>query len=242
MQRVPVLGFAHRSQKWGNATRTHVNTISHAALSALRAYVFQRATQSAISHSRSLTPAAASAREIQNSPLRLAPLHWFRESLARTLLRMDIADQKKAVTDLAFEVYHFRCYSRLYRDSQLALVLRQAVIYSLLLHVRVLLGFFSGRPVQDDCWMGDFVTDTAARKKLTPSSAAKALVPELHKRLAHFTRTRWEKAAPKMYFYAAYFDEIEVLITEFQAALPTDVREAFTTKLDWFGKNEPCAI
>src|ERR1039458_9693808 len=79
----------------------------------------------------------------------LAPLHWFRESLARTLLRMDIADQKKAVTDLAFEVYHFRCYSRLYRDSQLALVLRQAVIYSLLLHVRVLLGFFSGRPVQE---------------------------------------------------------------------------------------------
>ena len=155
---------------------------------------------------------------------------------------MDIADQKKAVSDLAFEVYHFRCYSRLYRDGRLASVVRQAVIYSLLLHVRILLGFFSGPPVQDDCWMGDFVTDTDARKKLTPSSGAKALVPELHKRLAHFTRTRWEKAPPAMDFYAAYFDEIEALITELQSALPPDVREAFTNRLDWFGKNEPCMI
>lgn len=153
---------------------------------------------------------------------------------------MDIADQKKAVTDLAFEVYHFRCYSRLYRDGHLAPVVRQAVIYSLLLHVRVLLGFFSGPPVEDDCWMGDFVTDTAARKKLTPSSKAKALVPELNKRLAHFTRTRWEKTAFVMDFYAKYFDEIEKLINDFQAALPTEVQKVFTNRLDSFAKSEPC--
>jgi hypothetical protein len=154
---------------------------------------------------------------------------------------MDIADQKKAVIDLAFEVYHFRCYSRLYRNGHLAGVVRQAVIYSLLLHVRVLLGFFSRPPRQDDCWMGDFVTDTNARKKLTPSNAAKGLAPELHKRLAHFTRKRWENApAPAMDFYAAYFDEIESLITEFEAALATDVRKAFTDRLDWFAKTEPC--
>lgn len=56
---------------------------------------------------------------------------------------MDIADQKKAVVHLAFEVYHFRCYRRLFGNSRLIPVARQAVIYSLLLHERVLLGFFS---------------------------------------------------------------------------------------------------
>jgi hypothetical protein len=49
---VPVLGFAHRSQKWRNATRTDVNAISHAALSALRSYASQRATNSATATAR----------------------------------------------------------------------------------------------------------------------------------------------------------------------------------------------
>jgi hypothetical protein len=155
---------------------------------------------------------------------------------------MDIAEQKTAVTHLAFDVYHFRCYSRLYRDTGLSLATRQAVVYSLLLHVRVLFGFFGGPPKQDDCWMGNFVTDADARKKLTPSDAAKSMVAELHKRLAHFTRTRWEQPAPTMDFYVQYFAELETLIVEFEAALPVEVREAFTNRLDWFAKTEPCAI
>jgi|SRR5579864_2510790 len=154
---------------------------------------------------------------------------------------MDIASQKKAVEHLAFEVYHFRCYRRLDNNRQMAGIISQAVRYSLLLHVRVLLGFFSASPWPDDCSMGDFITDTNTRKKLTPSAEAKAIILDLHKRLAHFTRIRWETVpAPTMAYYAKYFDEIERLINGFQAALPADIRRIFTNKLDSFAKSEPC--
>ncbi len=43
-----------------------------------------------------------------------------------------------------------------------------------------------------------------------------------------------------MDFYAKYFDEIEKLINDFQAALPTEVQKVFTNRLDSFAKSEPC--
>jgi hypothetical protein len=154
---------------------------------------------------------------------------------------MNIAEQKKAMAHLAFEVYHFRCYRRLYGNPRLAAVVEQAVRYSLLLHVRVLLGFFS-KPKwtpSDDCWIGDFITDNKMLTALTPSDEARAMVGELHKRLAHFTRKRWDKPAPVMDFYAKYFDEIDTLINTFHAALPDDIREALMENLDSFAKSEP---
>ncbi len=88
---------------------------------------------------------------------------------------------KQAVRHLAFDVYHFRCYRRLHHEGRLsacAPAVSQAVRYSLLLHVRVLLNFFTGPPRKDDCWVGhfkEFAGIEVAHKSgtLTPTRGAK---------------------------------------------------------------------
>ncbi len=60
-----------------------------------------------------------------------------------------------ALTTLAFEFYRFRANRRLLSSAcnhqrRLCPVSRQAVVYPLLLHFRLLTDFFYGKPMQDD--------------------------------------------------------------------------------------------
>jgi hypothetical protein len=95
---------------------------------------------------------------------------------------------KEAVKHLAFDVYHFRAYVRLCRDRSLwmcAPILVQAVLYALLLHMRILLNFFGARPKHDDIGVGHFlryprIKMTFASGLLTPTDRARdAVIPEL---------------------------------------------------------------
>ena len=118
------------------------------------------------------------------------------------------------VEALAFEAYHFRCYLRMYRERRFS----QATNYTLLLHLRVLIDFFYGPPLRDDCWVGhfrDFVPDFAARFEDCVAKSTclnreevKAVGKHLDKRLAHLTATRWRQPQPAMGYYEKYLDNI----------------------------------
>ena len=111
------------------------------------------------------------------------------------------ADLNKAVTHFAFDVQHFRCYLDLHRNTKLrrtSPAAWQAVVYSLLLHLRLLLNFFYGRPREDDCCVRHFkvlpgfsVAFPSNSLSLTPVEARQVSF-NLNKRLAHLTATRWE--------------------------------------------------
>src|ERR1039458_6328359 len=61
--------------------------------------------------------------------------------------RFSVDELKKAVEHLAFEMQHFRCYYKLYTNADLSRfsgAAHQAVLYALLLHLRLLIDFFYG--------------------------------------------------------------------------------------------------
>jgi hypothetical protein len=156
--------------------------------------------------------------------------------------RFDKGELTEAVKHLAFDVHHFRCYLQLYREGRLfacAPTVRQATYYSLLLHLRVLLDFFSDGERNNDCRAHHFQELPEFQKafksgSLPPPADAKTVSTNLNKRLAHFTATRWRETAPSMDFYEKYFSDIDTLVGRFQSMLPDDVREVFTTTLgEW---------
>jgi hypothetical protein len=139
----------------------------------------------------------------------------------------------KAVKELAFDVQHFRCYVRLYREGSLrkcSPTVEQAVRYSLLLHFRLLLDFFYEQPSDDDCCVDHFrvLPGFATTFRLTPNTRTlEAVRKTLHKRLGHLTATRWRRKAPPISYYASHFDRIDKLIVKFEGALPDDMRHIF---------------
>lgn len=158
-------------------------------------------------------------------------------------------DYKQAVEHLAFDVHFFRSYARLDRlglPNEPA-IFRQAVRYCLLLHLRVLLDFFSKPPVKDDCCIADFshfpkmriAQDTG---RLAPPADGRQLADNLNKRLAHFTATRWTDAAPAMEFYKPYIDHVDRLITEFECALPEELKSAFSDALRYWQTSHPIPL
>lgn len=160
--------------------------------------------------------------------------------------KFDKGELEEAAKHLAFDVHHFRGYIRLHRDGRLwqyPPIIAQAVRYSLLLHLRVLLSFFSGSPRNDDCSVIDFTlfpgVATAWRSgALTPPDDAKKVALNLNKRLAHLTATRWRESAPPLDFYEKYFSGVEALVERFQAALPDEVRQVFASQVDeWEAKH-----
>jgi hypothetical protein len=162
-------------------------------------------------------------------------------------MSFDKAQLKKAVEHLAFDEYHFRCYAHLLRGGRLRPTVEQAFIYSLLLHFRILLDFFYGKPEKDDVSVNHFRRcfrefETAFPSTLPKLDDADALSKNLNKRLVHFTATRWEKRAPSMKYYARYFGRIEKLIAAFQMALPEDVRQVFAEWLQRWERMHPGTV
>lgn len=157
---------------------------------------------------------------------------------------------KDAVREFAFDVQHFRCYVKMHRSGMLNghPSVAQAVRYSLLLHLRVVLDFFYGPTRQDGVGVGHFrktfpAFGTRFRKIKVPKPAdAERIRMNLHKRLAHLTSTRWEVRAPAMNYYDSYFDDTDALLIAFKDALPSDVQQVFLKGLlDWDSKH-PAAI
>ena len=149
-----------------------------------------------------------------------------------TARAFSVDELKKAVEHLAFEMQHFRCYSKLYSNDDLCRfspAAYQAVRYALLLHLRLLVDFFYGEPQQDDCHVDHFNVldgfETAFPANIhIHTSRNKKMSVDLNKLMAHMTATRWEKHRPSMNDYDAFIPTIDDLITKFEAALSEDVR------------------
>jgi len=154
-------------------------------------------------------------------------------------------DLRLAVNHLAFDMFHFRLYAERYSKYESNTEHRacyQAMIYSLLLHFRVLLHFFYGTPRNDDCCAEHFRILSGFELAFPPSIHARPLWEEevrvhLNKRLAHFTATRWTENQPPMNYYVARFKEVLHLIPRFEAALPGEVGQYFTAQMNfWDGQ------
>jgi hypothetical protein len=153
-------------------------------------------------------------------------------------------DLRLAVNHLAFDMFHFRLYADRYLKYERNAEHRscyQAMIYSLLLHFRVLLHFFYGNPRKDDCCAEHFRMLPGFEAAFPPSIHARPSWEEevrihLNKRLAHFSATRWSENPPPMNYYAARFREALDLIQRFEAALPGEVGRHFTAKMNFWAR------
>ena len=142
---------------------------------------------------------------------------------------------KQAVEHLAFDIHYFRVYDRLLKESRpIPNPFFQAMLYSVLLHFRVLVDFFYKEPQQDDCTVVHFNILPAFAESFPKLARPKELwrvSQDLSKRLVHFTATRWRLSAPDMNHYRRHFDPVSDLIHKFQAALPPDVRANLDARL-----------
>jgi hypothetical protein len=155
-------------------------------------------------------------------------------------MSFDRAELTTAVHHLAFDIHHFRFYGRVLKEGRLTALhpaVSQAILYSLLLHFRVLLDFFYKKPKHDDCCVGHFrvlqaFTAAFPTSINTPPPSSEEVSANLNKRLAHMTATRWREDQPDMSYYTDYFEGIDKLIVAFRAALPDDVGQPLDKRLD----------
>jgi len=139
----------------------------------------------------------------------------------------------KALEHLAFDICHFRLYvERLKSGSKQDRADSQAMLYALLLHVRLLIDFFYGKPTHDDCCVCHFDLldgfEQAFPASLRKEPKWKADISgHLNKRLAHLTASRWRETRPAMDHYARHFGTILDLISRFEQALPPGSRQVW---------------
>ena len=157
-----------------------------------------------------------------------------------------VDELKEAVKHLAFDMQHFRCYSTLYSDPHLrrfSAAASQAVMYALLLHLRLLIDFFYGEAKQDDCHVDHFNTlsgfEAAFPASIHHRSAGiNKISANLNKFLAHMTATRWENNRPSMNEYEKVMPTIDHLIQRFEDALPEDLRQVYSKHYQiWEGRH-----
>ena len=147
-----------------------------------------------------------------------------------------VDELKEAVKHLAFDMQHFRCYSKLYSDvhlQQFSAAASQAVRYALLLHLRLLIDFFYGEAKQDDCHVDHFNVldgfEAAFPGNIHHRSAGITKInSDLNKFLAHMTAARWENNRPPMNEYEKFILTIDRLIKRFEDALPEDLRQLYS--------------
>jgi len=144
-------------------------------------------------------------------------------------------EQVKAAKHIAFEMQHFRTYAVLKNNNELRTVspaASQAVGYTLLLHLRVLMDFFFSEAEQDDFHVDHFRSQPGFTAAFPPSIHERTqhtaeVSRYLNKLLAHFTAIRWEEKRPAWDYYDEYAPVIADLTTRFAAALRGDVKTAY---------------
>jgi hypothetical protein len=162
-------------------------------------------------------------------------------------------DLKEAVKHLAFEVYHYRSYAQLVRTvsyARMEPIATQAVLSALLLHLRLLLDFFcTPSKYDDDVCVDDFIRIFPNFAESAPSAITKldgAVVKEvrinLHKRLVHFTTTRWSDTRKPLNYYMRLFDGLDNLLSTFEEALPDELRQEYQKGLDEWQTKHPVKI
>jgi hypothetical protein len=160
----------------------------------------------------------------------------------------DVGELTKAVEHLAFEMQHFRCYSKLHGNDDLARLCpaaRQAVMYALLLHLRLLIDFFYKDATQDDCTVDHFNILDGFQAKFpasihTNDANVKKMSTDLNKLLAHVTAARWEKPRPPMNEYDKFNPTIDNLIAPCEMALPEGIRLVFLSHYTkWESAHQP---
>jgi hypothetical protein len=115
-------------------------------------------------------------------------------------------------------------------------VFYQAAVYALLIHLRLIVDFFFEKPKHDDVSvlhfreMEDFDhgSDLA---KVAPPNGIKELREHLNKRLAHLTATRWREQAPRIEYYAGFFESVESHLDAFENTLPADFKARYEKAL-----------
>jgi hypothetical protein len=167
-------------------------------------------------------------------------------------------DFEEATVRIAYEMYHFRCLARIYRDGNSGRGLWwQLVSQSLLLHLRILIEFFywdcrDSRDVtirhfveRDDF---SFPSELySAPLKIRPVCDIPGRLDEmsvtqvkeaLDQRLVHFGKGRWNGYHPGHDDYERCFDELECRIVAFRTALPDHLKRAFDLRLSQFEERE----
>jgi hypothetical protein len=151
-------------------------------------------------------------------------------------------DLKESIPHLAFEFYHFQFYAHLIqsqmdgRGPSVHAGLRQAVRYAFLMHLRALLDFFYCSAGQDDDLLAtDFrIVPGFATSANTSPDWVREVKTQLNKRLAHITSPRWKEQGPDMHYYHQHVPEVTVLISSFRDALPSDLQNMLSAKLNAF--------
>ncbi len=151
-------------------------------------------------------------------------------------------DLRIAAVHLAFDMFHFRQYAATHEQLQNDPNHRacyQAMIYSMLLHFRVLMHFFYVKPDRDDCCAEHFRVLPGFEAAFPPSIHVPPIWEEevrthLNKRLAHFTATRWKENQPPLNYYTARFPEVLELTRRFQASLPDEIRHHFSERMNFW--------
>lgn len=149
-----------------------------------------------------------------------------------TMTRKDLCN---ALEHLAFEVHHFQCFSKLYKNRKLARMCpaaTQAVHYALLIHMRLLLEFFFIKPKRDDVSVMHFADAidpgvVSASQAQWEEAELKELRSQLNRKLAHFSKDRWIGQRTPMDFYMQYASRLDRQIEVFIDALPADMRERY---------------
>jgi len=152
---------------------------------------------------------------------------------------------RKALPHIAFDIYHYECYATLWSQPQLrarSSAAQQAMIYALLLHLRLLLVFFYRPSKFDDCNLDRFSILPGFMHrfgKLRHRRQVEKTIENLNKRLAHITARRWRVRAPIMQYYTAIDPELRVLIARFESALPKNWREEYLVEKQRWANSHP---
>ncbi|MFN7994297.1 MAG: hypothetical protein U0Q18_11870 [Bryobacteraceae bacterium] len=159
---------------------------------------------------------------------------------------------KDAIEHLAFEVHQYRSFSRLVETRVVFTwepLASQAVLTAILLHLRLLLDFFYATPRQDDvCWR--HFTAVPHFQQHFPAELLDGDRPEvetfrkkLHKRLVHFTATRWtDNQQQFMNSYMRMFPLLDKALLAFETSLPPDLEKAYEHALEIWQQKQPCPV
>jgi hypothetical protein len=155
-------------------------------------------------------------------------------------------DLKGSIPHLAFEFYHFQFYAHLIQlqiDGRSPIVhegLGQAVGYTFLMHLRALLDFFYCSTGHDDDLLAtDFhILPGFPASANTPPGWVREVKTQLNKRLAHITSPRWKGCSPDMHYYHQHVPEVTLLISSFRDALPSDLQNRLSAKMNVFASRD----
>ncbi len=160
-------------------------------------------------------------------------------------------DFEEATSQIAYEMYHFRCLAQIYREGNRGRGLWwQLVSQSLLLHLRILIEFFywdtrNARDISIRHFIerDDFpcplelhsppltITLVSSTPNRPEEMSLRQVKEALDQRLIHFGKGRSTGYHPGHEDYALCFDDLERRIRAFRTALPKDLKSVFDFKL-----------